>query len=304
MTTSAVIQVGTLHDALEPAALRAIPADVLAAWLGQRRWFGSKSQRPRDVSIGAVVPVSWPGGAAAIVRLDVDLGDAGVARYQVPLTVAQLDPTKPEPPGALARIDSEPSMGVLLDATGDPDFRRAIADAFAQGGARFERAGARWIVEPLGDGVREMNAVMASESRVGSAEQSNTSIVFGDRAILKLFRRLETGESPDVELTRVLTIDAGFRHTPALLGVVRLETPDGAAVAGMLQRYAHGSSDAWGWILEAAKRDFASGTLGAVRDAVRSLGTVTRAMHEALASGRGADVRPEPAGSVPIPLYA
>ena len=63
-------------------------------------------------------------------------------------------------------------------------------------------------------------------TRVGSAEQSNTSIIIGDRAILKLFRRLAPGQNPDVEVTRFLTTRAGFANTPALYAELRFE--DGA----------------------------------------------------------------------------
>ena len=288
-----VIQASTPSEVLTPERLHALDGDALVRWLGGRRWFGAKGRTPRSVRVGAVVPLEWEGGAAAIVRLDVDLGDAGVARYQVPLTVAEAGDTA----AALAHVETSRGARLLVDAASDEGFRRAIAESFAAGGRAFEGEGARWVVEPLGEGARVMHDAAKGESRMMSAEQSNTSIVFGDRAILKLFRRLEAGESPDVELTRVLTLDAGFRSTPALLGIVRLEGAGGTAVAGMLQAFAAGSRDAWSWLLEAARPAFARGeaSVGRLTSDLRALGEVTRAMHEALASGRGADVAPESA---------
>ena len=78
-----------------------------------------------------------------------------------------------------------------------------------------------------------------ADVRVGSAEQSNTSIIIDQMAILKLFRKLEPGPHPDVELTRFLTVDAGFAHTPVLLGEAHFED-DGSGertVAAMLQEF-------------------------------------------------------------------
>lgn len=121
-----------------------------------------------------------------------------------------------------------------------------------------------------------------------AAEQSNTSIVFGDLAILKLFRRLEVGENPDVEISRHLTLHTGFRHTPPLLGTLRFESADGGiAVAGMLQQFLPGVGDAWSYALDRARPYFRGDSErpenAFARDAER-LGFVTRELHEALAT--------------------
>jgi maltose alpha-D-glucosyltransferase/alpha-amylase len=125
------------------------------------------------------------------------------------------------------------------------------------------------------------------DSRVGSAEQSNTSIIFGERAILKLFRKLADGENPDVEIGRFLT-QVGFPNTPRLLGALRIEDAQGASTAGMLQSFVPGSTDAWSYALERGRPYFrapggAEPANEFLRDAAR-LGRVTRAMHDALSS--------------------
>jgi maltose alpha-D-glucosyltransferase/alpha-amylase len=144
--------------------------------------------------------------------------------------------------------------------------------------------------------------------RVGSAEQSNTSLVIGNQAILKLFRKLEQGEHPDVELTRFLTLDAKFAHTPALLGVIRFDDEGRTTVAGMLQEFLEKSVDAWSYALERGRPYFKAG--GAqepanefVADAER-LGVVTRAMHEALATGTDASIAPEPVNGETVQRWA
>jgi maltose alpha-D-glucosyltransferase/alpha-amylase len=95
--------------------------------------------------------------------------------------------------------------------------------------------------------------------RRGSAEQSNTSILFGDRFILKLFRRLEPGLNPDVEIGRFLTEKTSFDHIPPFGGALQLESGAGAAeptVLAMLQGLVANEGDGWKWTIEELDRYF------------------------------------------------
>jgi maltose alpha-D-glucosyltransferase/alpha-amylase len=143
----------------------------------------------------------------------------------------------------------------------------------------------RLLFEPLGDAAHRLEG---QRPKVGSAEQSNTSIIYGDRAILKLFRRLEVGENPDVEIGRFLTTKTKFRGTPSLLGTIRLDSANGSSVSGILQEFVVGSRDAWAYALESARQTFAAPEdrepATAFADEARSLGRVTRELHDALAS--------------------
>src|ERR1019366_3662848 len=88
-------------------------------------------------------------------------------------------------------------------------------------------------------------------SRIGSAEQSNTSIIYGKELILKLFRRLEPGENPDVEIGRFLTEIAHFPRIAPFLGEVSI-TPAGGekTTVAMLQGLVANQGDGWQWFLE------------------------------------------------------
>ncbi len=94
-------------------------------------------------------------------------------------------------------------------------------------------------------------------SRVGTAEQSNTSILYSDRLILKLFRRLETGESPDVEIGRYLTEHAHFKHIPPFFGEISITPARGEkTTVAMLQGFVANRGDGWEWFLEQLARFF------------------------------------------------
>jgi maltose alpha-D-glucosyltransferase/alpha-amylase len=88
-------------------------------------------------------------------------------------------------------------------------------------------------------------------SRVGSAEQSNTSILYGRELILKLFRRLQPGENPDVEIGRFLTEVAHFSRVAPFLGEITMSTATGeCTTAAMLQGLIANQGDGWAWFLD------------------------------------------------------
>src|SRR6185312_6632992 len=92
-------------------------------------------------------------------------------------------------------------------------------------------------------------------SRVASAEQSNTSILYADRYILKLYRRLQQGQNPDVEIPRFLTDTAHFESIPAYQGELR--SSDGTTLA-FLQAFAPNQGDGWQWMQEELTRFYES----------------------------------------------
>jgi maltose alpha-D-glucosyltransferase / alpha-amylase len=96
-------------------------------------------------------------------------------------------------------------------------------------------------------------------ARVGAAEQSNTSILYGKQFILKLFRRLQPGENPDVEIGRFLTENARFQRIPPFLGDVSI-CPEGGqrATIGMLQGLVANQGDGWQWFLDQLPEFFAA----------------------------------------------
>jgi trehalose synthase-fused probable maltokinase len=274
---------GKLRDALAPEVLAQLTTEDLARFLAGRRWFAAKAGAPRSARIASVIPLAWDDGSLAIARLDVETESGARQCYQVPLAVRErVAPTDP-----LAQVESPAGDGVLFDAVEDAAFRRHLADAFARG-ARFEAGGSSWVVEPVG--TRTLVVPLEAPIEVGTAEQSNTSIRFAEEGILKLFRRVEPGEHPDVEISRFLTLRAQFPYTPALFGVARFEDRDertgrpAITVGAMLQEFLPKSVDAWSYVTAGTREGGSGTTARPFSGEARKLGTVTRALHEALAS--------------------
>lgn len=250
--SAAARQAGPDPDGLASLLRAAGMADVLLAWARERRWFRGKARRVESAEVAEIVPLDVRGVDAAVVVLRVQYAEDEAEDYLVPLArvdgaaAAVLAVDRPSP--VVAPVGA--AGDVLVDALRVP----AVAERLAAGIGR----GDRWpgdagvlVARPTeayrdlrGDGRRRLPAVPSR------GEQSNTSIVLGDRLILKVFRRLETGVNPDLEVGRILT-RRGFAHAPAVAGAVEYEPAAGeAGAAAILQAFVPNEGDAWSSTLE------------------------------------------------------
>jgi trehalose synthase-fused probable maltokinase len=254
----------------------------LIEFLKSKRWFGEKGREIRDANVRDTIPIEWPNSQKQFVvqRLDVTT-DAGSSTYQL-----------------FAPREDEKSK-TTVDALDDPQFLRGLADAWVKG-ATFERDGVGWIIER--EGKTSLVVPPMAPITISSAEQTNSSVILNREAILKLYRRIEPGIHPDVEITRFLTLERCFMHVPVLMGTVRFQDASGITTAGMLQEYVQGATDGWTFALERLRAEHSNtkqqeGTRPFEKDA-EDLGIVVRALHEALASGdQGSDFDLRPATS-------
>ena len=275
---------GVLENALDPHALRSIDAATLGEFLRERRWFGEKSHQSFDARIVDVIPVSGDGQRWAVARIEVTLEDGSTTSYQLPLSVREREMSRVHAPAAvLALVESAVVKGLLFDAIDDPAFRARIARALSEG-EHFPGDGASLRSERV---TSRGGPRLSGASHVIGGEQSNSSIIFGESAIFKLFRRLERGESPDVEIARYLTAHTTFRHTPELYAVLVIDHHGVRTVAGMLSRLVADAMDGWAHALARARAfTHSDGDLDhdPFGPEARQLGAITAELHRALAS--------------------
>ena len=252
-------------------------ARVLREWVPQQRWFGGKARDVGELTLYDAVLLTAPDESDLVfeVLVEVTYDDGHTERYQVPLA-----PGSPDAEGAVGTV-----AGVaLVDATHVPAASRVLASLTQQPVERRTARGEVLFGRPLGDA-----DVALDDPRRMSAEQSNTSIVLADTAILKLFRRLEAGENPDVEITRALT-EAGFTHAPRQRGAFGVRHADGSVTAlGVLADFVHGGQEGWALATAEVERIAGSGDPDPAMDArVADLGRAVAQMHIALARMLGA----------------
>ncbi|WP_456307074.1 maltose alpha-D-glucosyltransferase [Neoroseomonas terrae] len=243
----------SLAEILEPAARKIIETDILPPYLTRRRWFAGKAAAVR-ARLGFAEPIAGADGREVLLA-EVEANDAaGTGSYLLPMGIAWEDETTAALPQqlALARVRRGRRVGVLTDA-----FALDVLPGSVLRGMR-DRS-----VIPLRQG--EIHFLPTSifdavefpedpEIRRLSAEQSNSSLIIGEHAVLKLVRRVTEGISPETEMTRYLT-ERGFGQTAPLLGEVVRISPDGIPrTLVVLQGFVRNQGDGWTWTTEFLSR--------------------------------------------------
>jgi maltose alpha-D-glucosyltransferase/alpha-amylase len=252
----------------------------LPGFLERQRWFGGKGRAIRAVTIDDVVDLA-PEGGDALVICGVAYADGVRDRYLLLLGARQ-------DPGRLpAVVRPEPGQtGWIVECTGDAASAGRLLAGFAAGARLPTRRGGVLEYGDTGDRARRvMGDVMPPVTPVG-AEQSNTSLRVGREFIFKLFRRLDTGENPEVEVGRFLAARTSFRDTPSLEGSITYHGPSGeASTVGVLQGWLECVGDGWTYICGALADAGRAGVAAPhLRNDMITLGTVTAEFHAALAS--------------------
>ena len=278
-----------VRSALNLEQLRTIGEADLAAWLAARRWFGSKAANAKHARILDSVKLPSVSANLALCRLTAELGDGRVERYQLPLMVLE---SEEQPQNALARVKADGASAWLCDAAGSAHFARALLGAYTSD-AEVSEGGTSWrfTLEPGVNGA----ALADTTPEPLTGEQSNSSIRCGNVAMLKLYRKLEAGPHPEVEMTRYLTRVAGFDHVPQLLGVASVNDGHGGSeVVSMLQALVPNAEDCWDRSVGHARKYMSAPGEGDPPNPFGAealeLGRVTREMHEALAAAAVDDI--------------
>jgi maltose alpha-D-glucosyltransferase/alpha-amylase len=251
------------------AARHVLEHEVLPPYLHKRRWFALKDQTLTAVRIALCV--SQPQGEMALVEIDTET-PSGTARWLLPLGIAWED----RPANALAsqlalaRVRHGAQVGLLTDAFALPELAQAVMGGLAQ--HREVQTDAGVVQFEATSRMRDIQVAPDAELNWLSAEQSNSSLIVGDVAMLKLFRRISSGPHPEAEMGRYLT-EQGFANTPALLGeVARIEDDGTRHVLAVAQSFIRNQGDAWTWTLDLLMRgfsDLAGGDEAAASDAER-----------------------------------
>jgi maltose alpha-D-glucosyltransferase/alpha-amylase len=155
----------------------------------------------------------------------------------------------------VAHLEGREEPAVLAEALHDPDVCRALLDAVRRRRRLRGTSGGRLSGSPTAALVRAIDGDEPPDPSVFRAEQSNTSVLFGQSLILKLFRRVEPGVNPDLELGRYLVERAGYEHTPAVAGALEYRADGGEpATVAILHEFVPNEGDAWQYTLDALSR--------------------------------------------------
>jgi len=226
----------------------------LPGYIGVQRWFGAKSRRIKTTSVREMMPVKNCLPAGIIFFVDLVYTDGSEDTWLLPVSYLPANEAEAvlaeRPWAALARVrNASGEEGFLVDGMLSPAFCAALLDMFARRQTLKGIEGRLTTTSSPAFRALRKNERQAEAISVIKAEQSNTSVVYGNRFILKLFRRIQEGVNPDLEVGRFLT-SRGFRGVPAVAGSLEYSR-DGAEpeTLGILQSYVQNQGDAWAYTL-------------------------------------------------------
>ncbi|MFF4545150.1 maltokinase [Streptomyces sp. NPDC001406] len=269
VTPSGTTSPGQLLASLDP---------LLREWLPRQRWFAGKGRPVTGFSLVSATELLPSDGRLGLHHLLVRAHQPPVLGaavhpgdcYQLLIGVREALPPRLAP-ALIGHVAEGPLAGrTVYDALYDPRPAEVLLEALRTqarvGGLRFERDGRQEIRDGL-------------VARMMTAEQSNSSVVYGDTFILKLLRRIVPGDNPDLEIPLVLA-RKGCARVPAPTAWLMADTGEPAQesyVLAVLQPFVRGATDGW----ELALRELAKGEDFTAE--ARALGRATAEVHTALA---------------------
>jgi maltose alpha-D-glucosyltransferase/alpha-amylase len=242
-----------MADVLAPAARKLIETDALPPYLKRRRWFASKDQEIKSAKLFRAEKITGRSMDVLLTEVEVQLGNR-LECYHLPLGIAwDGDSTSPLVAQlALARIRQGRRMGYVTDAFAIDAFPIGVVNALRAGTVTQVEGGEIHCLPTA-----QLAAVELPETpeiRRLSAEQSNSSIIVGQKIILKLIRRVMRGINPEIEMVRYLT-ENGYTNTPPLYGEIAKVNTDGTGHSMIVaQAFVQNQGDAWQYTLDYLNR--------------------------------------------------
>jgi maltose alpha-D-glucosyltransferase/alpha-amylase len=276
-----------------------LATNVLPAFIAKQRWFAAKDSRIARAHLITLGELADGGNGYLLLQAEIDLTGSESQRYFVPLGLSWEEDAGttswPLMPFMLAKARRGARVGAIYDAMSADQFTLAMIEAMRRNTELASPDCTTRFVST--ESMPEAGLGEVKEIRRLTAEQSNSSVIVGDQAVLKIYRRLVEGEHPEIEVARFLTQTAHYENTPPLLGSAEQVGKDGKRHAlAVLTGFVRNQGDGWSFTLSYLDRVFDEmrlvETAGPVPPAerhaiyleqIRTLGRRTAELHRALA---------------------
>jgi maltose alpha-D-glucosyltransferase / alpha-amylase len=240
---------------------RVILGELLPPYLLRCRWFGGKASQIKSAAVVDAVPFPFGHTVAYFTLVQVGYLDGEPETYVLPLSVAvgeEAGRIKAEfPQSVVAQLDSREGECLLYEATYEAGFRQALLDGIRRHRHFRGQEGELWTTTTSAFRHIQKLSKPSMPSAIIKAEQSNTSINYGDLFILKLLRKVERGVNLDLEIGRFLTEKTSFVHNPPVAGALELRrNRQDPITLGILHGYVPNQGDAWKYTLDVVKHFF------------------------------------------------
>lgn len=232
---------------------------LLATYVKDRRWFGGKARTIRSTVIAEVIHFPVNSALAYLTSISISYRDGDPETYVLPLAIATGDEAlrvqRDLPQAIVSSLRGEDGDGVLYEAVWENGFCQALLNAISRR-RRFKGILGELVGVPARAFQRlrgPLDTLLPASPL--KAEQSNTSIAYGEQFILKIFRHVDEGMNPDLEISRFLTERAAFPHTAPLAGALEYRPNQGEVrTVAVLHSFVPNQGDAWRYTLDTLGR--------------------------------------------------
>ncbi|MEC7838581.1 MAG: maltose alpha-D-glucosyltransferase [Chlamydiota bacterium] len=238
-------------DVFSKSNKKMLTKKILPEFIAQSRWFKNKTKSISQIQIQHVTTIA----ETELLSLNVIFRDESFDKYFLPVCFISLEEGlnlySHYPKAFICRLKVDDEEGFLIDSTYDKKFHAKL----------YEKLIKRHRISS-GDTLVQFNSskslkglTVETESGLQTetlkAEQSNTSINFNDKFIVKIFREICEGTNPDLEISKYLTDDAHFHNTPKLMGSIEQKIKSKVHTFAIAQEFVPNSGDAWSYSLNA-----------------------------------------------------
>lgn len=240
---------GDAGDLFKGKHLEKMEREILPIFMKGKAWLAGRDREIDQVKIRDLLPIDVPGARVSkIALIDVYFQEGLPEAYLLPIAFASGQPSKEinelNPGAIMAKVNIGREDGIIYDGAHNASFRKALLNLITK---RMTIVGDKGELRGL---PRERIRLLLPDldgldSKLYNADQSNTSIIFSDKAVLKIYRKAEEGINPELEINEFLA-KASFPHIPPLLGEVKyFERGTEPITVGILQGYVENKGDAW-----------------------------------------------------------
>ncbi len=227
--------------------VKVFSSDILENYIINKRWYGGKASTLKYIEVVEFFKMTSKKNTYYGVLLEVNFKEAFFQNYFMPLSFMaeeELDTNT-----IIAPVKMNGQDGFLVDALHQEDFRKLLFDKIVSSGDKTD------VKVKFHKGEKLTETAYESSKFMG-VEQSNTSIIYNNTHVLKIFRRIYTSTNPDYEISRFLTETMDFPSSPAYTGSINVALSEGNITLGMMQELVPNQGDAWQFMLDETDRIF------------------------------------------------
>ena len=231
------------------AFVKAFLSDVLVDYITKQRWYGGKASKLKYIELSEYFRIQQHGEVYYGLILEINFKEAFYQHYFLPIAFVSDESFAQE--DRILPISIQGQEGFIIDAINLEAFRKLV----------FERI--HTAIPNDQTKVQYHKSLLFQDayesSRFMGLEQSNTSIVYNEKYVLKFFRRIYANKNPDYEMSRFLSEKKNYKNTPAYLGSINIVDSDNENITiGLMQKMVENEGDAWKYMLKELHKVFSN----------------------------------------------